>query len=280
MMNGSKAEQYIRNMMDKFRNKLIYDSNTGEMKSTRNYQAFTEDYWLPRREGGKGTEVTTLPGGTNLSQIEDILYFKQALYHSLNVPVQRIEAETVFNLGRPSEITREEVKFAKFIMNLRIRFSEFLYDILKTQLVLKGIITSADWKSERSNIVFRFNRDSYYDDIKRIEVMKDKLDIISQVDSYVGKYFTEEYVFKEILEMTEEEIDKTRKTIFQEGYGEDKSEVDKKEDSSSEPTNGETEDDSNNVDEKDESTNSATKSEDKSSENLKKLNKPKDVNGE
>lgn len=253
MMNGSKAEQYIRNMMDKFRNKLIYDSNTGEMKSTRNYQAFTEDYWLPRREGGKGTEVTTLPGGTNLSQIEDILYFKQALYQSLNVPVQRIESENVFSMGRTSEITREEVKFAKFIMNLRNRFSEFLYDILRTQLLLKGIITSSDWKSERSNIIFRFNRDSYYDDIKKLEAMKDKLDILSQVDSYVGKYFTEEYVFKEILEMSDEEIDKTRKTISEEGYDEDEFDGD-------------------------DSSESSTKNEDKSSEKSKELNKSKEDN--
>ena len=218
MMNGSKAEQYIGQIMDKFRNKMIYDPNTGEMKSTRNYQAFTEDYWLPRKEGGKGTEVTTLPGGTNLSQIEDILFFQQSLYRSLNVPIGRLEGDNGFNIGRVAEITREEIKFAKFIFTIRARFSEFLLDILKTQLILKGVITKEDWKKEKRNIKIRYNRDNYYDELKKIEVLKEKLDLLGNIDAYVGKYFSEEYVFKEVLEFSDEEIEKIRKTNKDDGY--------------------------------------------------------------
>jgi hypothetical protein len=216
MMGGSKAEEYVRKIMDKFRNKMVYDSNTGEMKSTKNYQAFTEDYWLPRREGGKGTEVSTLPGGTNLSQIEDILFFQQSLYKSLNVPLTRLESENAFNLGRASEITREEIKFAKFIFNIRNRFSQFLLDLVKTQLILKNIITLEDWAENLGKIKIKYNKDSYYDELKRIEVMKEKLEYLGSVDAFVGKYFSKDFVFKEVLNLTDEEIEEMLKQIEKE----------------------------------------------------------------
>lgn len=209
-----KAEQYVRDMMSRFRNRLIYNQSTGEVRDERNHLSVLEDYWLPRREGSRGTEISTLPGGQAMSQIEDVDYFKKKLYNSLNVPVSRLASEsTGFNMGRSVEITREEVKFYKFIERLRHQFSRLFLDTLRVQLLLKGIMTDDDWRQLRTEIKIVFNTDNYFWDLKESEILAERLKMLSFVDPYIGKYFSTEYVRKHILRQTEEDINEMNKEM-------------------------------------------------------------------
>lgn len=202
-----KAEQYMRDMMSRFRNRLIYNQATGEVRDERNHLSVLEDYWLPRREGSRGTEITTLPGGQAMSQIEDVDYFKKKLYNALNVPISRLTSEsTGFNMGRSVEITREEVKFYKFIDRLRHHFSKLFSDMLRVQLLLKGVITEEDWRQLRGDIKYVFNTDNYFWDLKESEILAERLKMISFVDPYVGKYFSTNYIRRNILRQTEEDV--------------------------------------------------------------------------
>ena len=208
-----KSEEYLRSIMNQYRNKLVYDASTGEIKDDRKHMSMLEDFWLPRREGGRGTEITTLPGGENLGQIDDIFYFQKKLYRSLNVPVNRLEQEAQFSLGRSTEISRDEVKFQKFINRLRKKFSWLFLDLLKTQLLLKGIITESDWRSIRENISVDFIRDSYFSELKEAEIIRERLELLAQLDEYVGNYYSKEWVQKNILRQSDEDIDMMAKQI-------------------------------------------------------------------
>jgi len=201
----SKAEMYIKSLMSKYRNKAVYDVTTGKPKDQKNHLSMMEDIWLPRKEGSKGTEVDTAPGGQNLDQIEDVLYFQKKLYKALNVPMARLEAESMVNIGRSSEITRDELKFSKFVDKLRIQFNKILFDILRTQLILKGIITEEDWDEEIQNIKLYYNKDSYFSELKDAEVMTTRLEILASVEGFVGKFFSVEWVQENVLKMNEED---------------------------------------------------------------------------
>jgi hypothetical protein len=211
-----KAEEYLRGIMNQYRNKLVYDANTGDIKDDKKHMSMLEDFFLPRREGGRGTEITTLPGGENLGQIDDIIYFQKKLYKSLNVPVNRLEQESQFSLGRSSEITRDEVKFKKFIDRLRKRFSDLFMQLLKTQLLLKGIITREDWKVWKEKIAFDYIEDNYFSELKQSEMLKERFDMLSNLDQYVGKYISNEWIRKNVLRQTDDEIEEIQKQIDQE----------------------------------------------------------------
>jgi hypothetical protein len=211
-----KAEQYMRDMMVKHKNKLIYDASTGEVRDDRKFMTMLEDFWLPRREGGRGTEITTLPGGQNLGEMDDVDYFRRKLYKSLGVPITRMEAETQFNLGRSSEITRDEVKFNKFVMRLRARFSILFDELLEIQLALKGVITRAEWKEMKQDIHFDYQEDNHFTELKDTEIMQGRLQILGEIDGYVGRYFSGNWVRKNVLRMTEEDIKNEQKQIDQE----------------------------------------------------------------
>ena len=211
-----KAEEYLRGIMNQYRNKLVYDANTGDIKDDKKHMSMLEDFFLPRREGGRGTEITTLPGGENLGQIDDIIYFQKKLYKSLNVPVNRLEQESQFSLGRSSEITRDEVKFKKFIDRLRKRFSDLFMQLLKTQLLLKGIITREDWKVWKEKIAFDYIEDNYFSELKQSEMLKERFDMLSNLDQYVGKYISNEWIRKNVLRQTDDEIEEIKKQIDQE----------------------------------------------------------------
>ena len=212
-----KAEEYLRNIMGKYRNKLVYDANTGEMKDDRKHMSMLEDFWLPRREGGRGTEITTLPGGENLGQIDDIVYFQKKLYKSLNVPVNRLEQEAQFSLGRSSEITRDELKFQKFLGRLRKKFSTLFIDLLKTQLILKGIVTEEEWKEFSQDIAIDYLKDTHFSELKDSEILRERLGTLREMDEYVGKYYSAEWVRKNVLMQTEEDIEEIDKQIEAEG---------------------------------------------------------------
>ena len=201
-----KAEEYLRNIMTKYRNKLVYNASTGEMKDDRKHMSMLEDFWLPRREGGRGTEITTLPGGENLGQIDDIVYFQKKLYKSLNVPVNRLEQEAQFSLGRSSEITRDELKFQKFINKLRKRFSMLFIDLLKTQLVLKGVVTEDEWNEMKQEINIDYQQDTHFSELKESELLRERLGTIREIDEYVGKYFSQEWIRKNVLRQTDDDI--------------------------------------------------------------------------
>lgn len=201
-----KAEQYLRDVMNRYRNKLVYDASTGEIRDDRKYMAMLEDFWLPRREGGRGTEITTLPGGQNLGELADIEYFQKKLYDSLGVPPTRLAAEGGFNLGRSSEILRDELKFTRFVGRLRKRFSQIFIDLLKTQLILKNIVTLEDWEILSDHIQFDYVYDNHFSDLKKNELMNDKLGVVAAMDPYLGRYFSAEYVRREILGQTDSEI--------------------------------------------------------------------------
>jgi hypothetical protein len=201
-----KAEQYLRDVMMRYRNKLVYDGSTGEIRDDKKFMSMLEDFWLPRREGGRGTEVTTLPGGQNLGEITDLNYFQKKLYKSLNVPSSRIDGEGGFNLGRSSEILRDEVKFSKFVGRLRKRFSNLFSDILKTQLILKNIITPEDWKIMSEHIQYDFLYDNHFAELKQSELLTERLNMVSIAEPYVGKYFSQDYVRRNILRQTDQEI--------------------------------------------------------------------------
>jgi len=211
-----KAEQYMRDMMVKHKNKLIYDASTGEVRDDRKFMTMLEDFWLPRREGGRGTEITTLPGGQSLGEMDDVDYFRRKLYKSLNVPITRMDAENQFNLGRASEITRDELKFNKFVMRLRNRFSILFSDLLEIQLALKGVITRGEWKEMKQDIHYDFQEDNHFTELKDTEIMQGRLQILGEVDNFVGKYFSEDWIRKNVLRMTEEEIKDEQKQIDKE----------------------------------------------------------------
>lgn len=208
-----KAEEYLRNIMSKYRNKMVYDANTGELKDDRKHMSMLEDFWLPRREGGRGTEITTLPGGENLGQIEDIIYFQKKLYRALNVPTDRLEQESQFALGRATEITRDELKFQKFIARLRKKFSGLFMDLLKTQLILKGIVTEGEWKEISQDINIDFLKDTHFVELKESELLRERMSTLRELDEYVGKYYSIEWVRKNILMQTDDEIEMIDKQI-------------------------------------------------------------------
>lgn len=208
-----KAEEYVQGIMAKYRNKLMYDANTGEIRDDRKTMSMLEDFWLPRREGGRGTEITTLPGGENLSQIEDVIYFKKNLYKSLNVPSSRLESETMFNVGRSTEINREEVKFQKFINRLRRKFSTLFIDMLRVQLILKGIITQDDWNHIRQNSSVDYIEDNFFSELKDFEIMKERLDMLGTIEGQIGKYYSEKWVRSNILNQSEDEVEKMNEQI-------------------------------------------------------------------
>ena len=202
-----KAEQYLREVMSRYRNKLVYDANTGEIRDDRKYMSMMEDFWLPRREGGRGTEITTLPGGQNLGELTDIQYFQTKLYKALNVPAGRLDSNTSFNLGRSSEILRDELKFTKFVGKLRKKFSELFHDILKTQLILKGVIAPEDWEDMKEHIQYDYLYDNHFTELKNLEMLNEKLGVIAQMEPYMGRYFSTEYVRSQILGQSETEME-------------------------------------------------------------------------
>jgi hypothetical protein len=212
-----KAEQYLRDVMARYRNKLVYDANTGEIRDDRSYMNMLEDYWLPTREGGRGTDITTLPGGQNLGEMADIEYFQKKLYRSLNVPVSRLEPATGFSMGRSTEITRDELKFTKFVQRLRKKFTELFNDFLKTQLVLKGVISIEDWPVIQSNIQYDFLQDGHFAELKESEMLKERVALADGLEKYVGKYFSQEYIRKFVFKQSEKEIKDLDKQIGKEG---------------------------------------------------------------
>ncbi len=201
-----KAEQYLKEVMSRYRNKLVYDANTGEVRDDRKFMSMMEDFWLPRREGGRGTEITTLPGGQNLGELSDIEYFQKKLYRALGVPESRIAAEGGFNLGRSSEILRDELKFAKFVGRLRKRFASMFSDMLRTQLILKNIVTPEDWDLMEDHIQYDFLYDNQFVELKESELMEGRLGILATIEPYVGKYYSNEYVRRRVLRQTDSEI--------------------------------------------------------------------------
>jgi hypothetical protein len=214
-----KAEQYLRDVMVKYRNKMVYDASTGELRDDRKHMSMLEDFWLPRREGGKGTEITTLPAGQNLGELEDVKYFQKKLLNSLNVPLSRLDEQSgggFAGLGRSQEITRDELKFAKFIQRLRNKFSQIFTDALGLQLILKGICTSEEWNDFKELIIYDFKKDNNFTELREAELLQNRLQMVGMVDPYIGKYFSHEFVKKKILQMTDEEISDMQKQMDQE----------------------------------------------------------------
>ena len=211
-----KAEQYLRDVMNRYRNKLVYNADTGEIRDDRKYMAMLEDFWLPRREGGRGTEITTLPGGQNLGELTDIEYFQAKLYKALNVPSSRLDSQGGFNLGRSSEILRDELKFTKFVGRLRKRFSGVFNDMLKTQLILKNIITPEDWNDLEDHIQYDFLYDNHFSDLKKNELLNEQLGVVASMEPYMGKYFSNHYVRTKVLKQTEDDIKEIDKEIEKE----------------------------------------------------------------
>ena len=202
-----KAEQYLKEVMSRYRNKLVYDAQTGEVRDDRKFMSMMEDFWLPRREGGRGTEITTLPGGQNLGELTDIEYFQKKLYRALGIPESRIAADGGFNLGRSSEILRDELKFAKFVGRLRKRFANMFNDMLKTQLILKNIVTPEDWEQMEDHIQYDFLYDNQFAELKESEMIQGRLGNLAQIEPYIGKYYSTEFVRKRILRQTDQEIE-------------------------------------------------------------------------
>ena len=211
-----KAEQYLKDVMNRYRNKLVYDASTGEIRDDRNHMSMLEDFWLPRREGGRGTEITTLQGGQNLGEIEDIKYFQNKLYRSLNVPISRMEAESGFSLGRSTEITRDELKFTKFVQRLRKRFTPVFTDMLKAQLILKGIVTLEDWDKMKEHIQYNFLQDGHFAELKKAELMQDRVNNLQSIEQYIGTFYSKEWVQKNVLNMTDAEIEEMQTQINKE----------------------------------------------------------------
>jgi len=208
-----KAEEYVQSVMAKYRNKLVYDSSTGEIRDDRRHMSMLEDFYMPRREGGRGSEITTLPGGENLGQIDDVLFFQKKLYRSLNVPVARLEQETGYAFGRPSEVSREEVKFQKFIDKLRKKFSYILLDALRIQLILKGIIKQGEWTNIQEGIAIDFVEDNYFSELKEAEIIKERIETLNLMDEFVGKYYSKAWVRRNILQQKDEDIEKMDQEI-------------------------------------------------------------------
>jgi hypothetical protein len=211
-----KAEEYVQGIMSKYRNKLVYDASTGDIKDDRRHMSMLEDFWLPRREGGRGTEITTLPGGENLGQIDDIIFFQKKLYKTLNVPVSRLDTEASFNIGRSSEISRDEVKFQKFIDRIRKKFSYILSEALRIQLVLKGIISQSDWEDIKEEIAFDFIEDNHFAELKENEVLRERIEMLDTLGEHVGKFYSTRWIRLNILRQSEEDIKKIDKEIADE----------------------------------------------------------------
>jgi hypothetical protein len=212
-----KAEQYLRDIMVKYKNKLVYDANTGEVRDDRKFMSMMEDFWLPRREGGKGTEISTLPGGQNLGELEDVKYFEKKLYKSLNVPISRLNPESSgFSLGRTGEITRDELKFSKFVDRLRVRFAEVFNQSLRVQCVLKGICTAEEWDQFKENINYDFIKDNNFSELKEAELMQNRLGLLGAVDPYTGRYFSQAWIQRNVLRMTDDEIKEIQAEIDEE----------------------------------------------------------------
>jgi len=212
--------------MSRYRNKIVYDANNGEIKDDRKHMSMLEDFWLPRREGGRGTEISTLPGGENLGQIDDIIYFQKKLYRSLNVPLSRLEQESQFSLGRTTEINRDEVKFQKFIDRLRKKFAHLFIGVLKKQLLLKGICTEQDWEAWKSQIQVDFSRDNHFTEMKDAELLRERLQTMDQISSYVGEYFSREWVMKNVMMFNDEDIQDMAKQVESENANSDDTEED------------------------------------------------------
>jgi hypothetical protein len=213
-----KAEQYLRDVMVKYRNKMVYDAQTGELRDDRKHMSMLEDFWLPRREGGKGTEITTLPAGQNLGELEDVKYFRQKLLQSLNVPISRLEPQQggMIGMGRTTEVTRDEVKFTKFIIRLRNKFSQIFDHALRTQLVLKGICSSDEWDEFREVIYYDYKKDNNFTEMRDAELLTARLQLLQTVDPYIGRYYSAAWVSKNILQMSDETMDEMKKQIAQE----------------------------------------------------------------
>ena len=211
-----KAEQYLRDIMTRFKNRVVYDAQTGEIRDDRKHMTMLEDFWLPRREGGKGTEITTLPGGQNLGQIDDIVYFQRKLYKSLNVPITRLDPEQNYNFGRATEVSRDEVKFAKFITRLRGKFSELFNKILEKQLILKGVITSEDWQEFKTNFKYEYSEDNHFAELRNTEILRDRISMLRDIDDYTGKYYSHEWVRRNVLYQTEEDMKEIDEQIVEE----------------------------------------------------------------
>jgi hypothetical protein len=206
-----KAEQYVQDMMNKFKNKLVYDAKTGELADSKKHISMMEDFWMPRRDGGKGTEITTLPGAQNLGQLEDVDYFLNKLYRSLNVPISRLKSDTGFSLGRTNEISRDEVRFSKFIDRVRSKFSQLFVDILKIQLIAKGVIKEEEWEDIKQKIKFVYAKDNHFAELKETEIIANRIQNLAQADMLVGRYISKKWVQKKILRLTDEEIDQMNK---------------------------------------------------------------------
>jgi hypothetical protein len=211
-----KAEQYVNDIMNKFRNKVVYDASTGEVRDDRKHMSMMEDFWMPRREGGKGTEITTLPGGQTLGQIEDIQYFQNKLFQALNVPITRLRPDQSFNLGRSSEITRDEIKFNKFIQRIRKKFSHLFLDVLRVQLISKGVIRADEWEEMTKQIRFDYQKDNYYSEVKDAEILTGRLNQLQLVEPYVSKYYSEAWIRKNVLHQTDDDIEQIDKDIEEE----------------------------------------------------------------
>ena len=220
-----KAEQYLRDVMSRYRNKLVYDAKTGEIRDDKKHMSMLEDFWLPRREGGRGTEITTLPGGQNLGELKDVEYFRKKLYNSLNLPPSRLTDDNKgFNLGKTTEVLRDELKFTKFIGRLRKRFGELFLDILKTQLILKGVITPEDWDEMQEHIQFDYLFDNHFNELKELEMVTQRMAMVAQMDPFVGKYFSVEHIRRHILQQNEmeyKELDKQMKAEIESGLAMD-----------------------------------------------------------
>lgn len=216
-----KAEQYLRDMMTRHKNRLVYNASTGEVKDDRRHMSMTDDFWLPRREGGKGTEITTLPGGQNLGEMEDVMYFQKRLYKALNVPISRLESDSGFSLGRASEISRDEIKFSKFVRRLRARFSILFDKILEKQLILKGVIAPEEWATIQQNIRYDFMTDNHFEELKQSEILQNRLQLLRDINEYKGEYYSKEWIRKNVLYMNEDEVKGIDKQIEDEGPAED-----------------------------------------------------------
>ena len=212
-----KAEEYMRTVMNQYRNKIVYDANTGEIRDDRKHMSMLEDFWLPRKEGGRGTEITTLPGGENLGQIDDILFFQKKLYRALNVPISRMEPEQGFNLGKASEISRDELKFQKFVDRLRKKFANLFFELLRTQLILKRVITEEEWIDLRQQMSIDFRRDNHFSELKNNEILMERVNTLNALQPFIGKYYSETWVRRNVLKQTDEEIEIMDEEISEEG---------------------------------------------------------------
>jgi len=209
-----KAEQYLKDIMDRYRNKLVYDANTGEIRDDKKFMSMLEDFWLPRREGGTGTQIDTLPAGQNLGQIEDVEFFQKKLYQSLNIPVSRLEQQAGLNFGRAAEINRDELKFVKFISKLRRKFSALLNDLLRTQLVLKGIITEDDWVEIKDDLLYEYASDAYYSESKNQEILRSRVEVLQGMAPFIGQLYSKQYIQKEVLKLTDEQIEQMERDMM------------------------------------------------------------------